>query len=91
MAESKKADRAFRDDRERFFRECEKYTTVLYDTLTAEEQKELKIAITCWHNMTEIEGYPDIDFPLQIPSFMKPVLFSQHKKGEKQKRDPDFE
>lgn len=91
MNAAEKADRAFKDDRERFFRECEKYTTVLYDTLTDEQKKELKIAITCWHNMTEIEGYPDIDFPLEVPSFMKPVLFSRHKKGEAAGKDPDFD
>ena len=91
MTDSERGDRAFKDDRERFFKECEKFTTVLYDTLTEEQKKELKVAINCWNNMTEIEGYPDIDFPLQIPSFMNPVLFSGHKKGEKKNPDPDFD
>lgn len=32
--------------------------------------------------MTDLPDYPDIDFPLAIPYFMKVKTFFTHKKGE---------
>ena len=42
--------------------------------------------------MTDLPDYPDIDFPLYIPSFVKVKTFSTHKKGEVESEfvDPDF-
>ena len=78
------ADIAFKQDRERFFKEADKYETISYfsDRLTEEEKSELANAKRDWRNMTELPDYPDIDFPLAIPSFMKVKTFSTHKKGE---------
>lgn len=88
------ADIAFKQDRERFFREADKFEMVSYlsEKLTAKEKSELAKAKECWRNMTELKGYPDIDFPLYIPSFVKVKTFSTHKKGEEESEfvDPDF-
>ena len=88
------ADIAFKQDRERFFREADKFEMVSYlsDRLTEKEKSEQKKKKRDWRNMTELKGYPDIDFPLYIPSFVKVKTFSTHKKGEEESEfvDPDF-
>ena len=88
------ADIAFKQDRERFFREVDKFEMVSYlsGRLTEKEKSELAKAKEDWRNMTELKGYPDIDFPLYIPSFVKVKTFSTHKKGEVESEfvDPDF-
>lgn len=94
MFDKNKADIAFKQDRERFFREADKFEMVSYlsDRLTEKEKSELAKAKRDWRNMTELKGYPDIDFPLVIPSFVKVKTFSTHKKGEVESEfvDPDF-
>ena len=94
MFDKVKADIAFRQDRERFFREADKYESVSYlaNSLSAKEKKELEEAKEIWRDMTDIENYPDIDFPLFIPSFLKVKTFSTHKAGVKESKisDPDF-
>lgn len=99
------ADTAFKQDRERFFKEADKYEMISYlkESLSDEQKTELAEAQTAWRNMTDLPDYPDIDFPLAIPSFMQVKTFSTHKKGEgleeqesvsapKKKKvpDPDF-
>lgn len=85
------ADIAFKQDRERFFKEADKYETISYlsDRLTEEEKSELAKAKRDWRNMTDLPDYPDIDFPLAIPSFMKVKTFSTHKKGEVVEEQPE--
>lgn len=94
MFDKVKADIAFKQDRERFFREADKFEMVSYlsEKLTAKEKSELAKAKEDWRNMTVLKGYPDIDFPLYIPSFVKVKTFSTHKKGEVESEfvDPDF-
>ena len=84
MFDKKIADIAFKQDRERFFKEADKYETISYlrESLSDKQKKELEQAKTDWRNMTDLPDYPDIDFPLAIPSFMKVKTFSTHKKGE---------
>ena len=84
MFDKKIADIAFKQDRERFFKEADKYELIscLHESLSDEQKKELEKAKTDWRNMTDLPDYPDIDFPLAIPSFMKVKTFSTHKKGE---------
>ena len=84
MFDKKIADIAFKQDRERFFKEADKYEMISYlrENLSDEQKKELEKAKTDWRNMTDLPDYPDIDFPLAIPSFMKVKAFSTHKKGE---------
>ena len=94
MFDKNTADIAFKQDRERFFREADKFEMVSYlsDRLTEKEKSALAKAKEYWRNMTELKGYPDIDFPLYIPSFVKVKTFSTHKKGEVESEfvDPDF-
>ena len=94
MFDKNKADIAFKQDRERFFREADKFEMVSYlsDRLTEKEKSELAKAKKAWRNMTDLPDYPDIDFPLYIPSFVKVKTFSTHKKGEAESEfvDPDF-
>ena len=94
MFDKNKADIAFKQDRERFFREADKFEMVSYlsDRLTEKEKSELAKAKRDWRNMTDLPDYPDIDFPLVIPSFVKVKTFSTHKKGEVESEfvDPDF-
>lgn len=84
MFDKKIADIAFKQDRERFFKEADKYEMISYlrESLSVEQKKELEQAKTDWRNMTDLPDYPDIDFPLAIPSFMKVKTFSTHKKDE---------
>ena len=84
MFDKKIADIAFKQDRERFFKEADKYEIIsyLHESLSDEQKKELEQSKTDWRNMTDLPDYPDIDFPLAIPSFMKAKTFSTHKKGE---------
>ena len=84
MFDKKIADIAFKQDRERFFKEADKYEMISYlrVSLSNEQKKELEQTKTGWRNMTDLPDYPDIDFPLAIPSFMKVKTFSTHKKGE---------
>ena len=84
MFDKKIADIAFKQDRERFFKEADKYEMISYlrENLSDKQKKELEQAKTDWRNMTDLPDYPDIDFPLTIPSFMKVKTFSTHKKGE---------
>lgn len=94
MFDKVKADIAFKQDRERFFRESDKFEMVSYlsEKLTAKEKAELEESKEAWRNMTELKDYPDIDFPLHIPSFVKVKTFTTHKKGEVESKsvDPDF-
>ena len=94
MFDKNTADIAFKQDRERFFREADKFEMVSYlsDRLTEKEKSELAKAKKAWRNMTDLPDYPDIDFPLYIPSFVKVKTFSTHKKGEVESEfvDPDF-
>ena len=84
MFDKKIADIAFKQDRERFFKESDKYEMISYlrESLSDEQKKELEQTKTDWRNMTDLPDYADIDFPLAIPSFMKVKTFSTHKKGE---------
>ena len=95
MFDKNTADIAFKQDRERFFREADKFEMVSYlsDRLTEKEKSELAKAKRDWRNMTELKGYPDIDFPLYIPSFVKVKTFSTHKKGDNiaLNKDVDFD
>ena len=45
-------------------------------------KKELKDTQKAWRDMTDLPDYPDINFPLYIPSFLKVKTFSTHTKGE---------
>ena len=85
------ADIAFKQDRERFFKEADKYETISYlsDRLTEKEKSELAKAKRDWRNMTDVPDYPDMDLPLDIPSFMKVKTFSTHKKGEDVEEQPE--
>ena len=85
------ADIAFKQDRERFFKESDKYEMISYlvNSLSDEQKKELEQAKTDWRNMTDLPDYPDIDFPLAIPSFLKVKTFSTHKKGEDVEEQPE--
>ena len=84
MFNKEMADIAFKQDRERFFKEADKYEMISYlsDGLTEKEKSELAKAKRDWRSMTDLPDYPDIDFPLAIPSFIKVKTFSTHKKGE---------
>lgn len=84
MSNNKKADEAFKEDRLRFFLVADKYETISYlkESLSEEQKAELKKAQQEWRDMTELEDYPDIDFPLYTPSFLSVKFFSSHKKGE---------
>ena len=94
MFDKIKADIAFKQDRERFFSEADKFEVIPFfaEKLTSKEKAELAEAKEAWRNMTELKGYPDIDFPLATPSFVKVKTFSTHKKGEEGNKasDPDF-
>lgn len=92
MFDKKRADIAFKQDRERFFKEADKYETIPYllNSLSESEKQELAEAKEAWRNMTELKDYPDIDFPLYIPSFMKVKTFSTHKKGEDVEEQPEL-
>ena len=85
------ADIAFRQDRERFFKEADKYETIPYllNNLYESEKQELAEAKEAWRNMTDLPDYPDIDFPLYIPPFLKVKTFSTHKKGEGMEEQPE--
>ena len=84
MFDKERADLAFKEDRERFFKEADKYEMIPYlqESLSEEEKKELKDAQKAWRDMTDLPDYPDIDFPLYIPSFLKVKTFSTHTKSE---------
>ena len=45
-------------------------------------KKELKDAQKAWRDMTDLPDYPDINFPLYIPSFLKVKTFSTHTKSK---------
>lgn len=85
------ADIAFKQDRERFFKEADKYEMIPYllNSLSESEKQELAEAKEAWRNMTDLPDYPDIDFPLAIPSFIKVKTFSTHKKGEDVEEQPE--
>lgn len=85
------ADIAFKQDRERFFKEADKYETIPYllNNLYENEKQELEEAKEAWRNMTDLPDYPDIDFPLYIPHFLKVKTFSTHKKGESMEEQPE--
>ena len=95
MFDKVKADIAFKQDRERFFREADKFEMVSYlsDRLTEKEKSELAKAKKAWRNMTALSDYPDIDFPLAVPKFINVKLFSSHKKGDNiaLNKDVDFD
>ena len=95
MFDKNTADIAFKQDRERFFREADKFEMVSYlsDRLTEKEKSELAKAKKDWRDMTKLKDYPDIDFPLTVPKFMNVKLFSSHKKGVgiAFKKDVDFD
>lgn len=94
MFDRKNADVAFRQDRERFFNAADKFDSVpfLAAKLSDEQKKELEKARKEWRDMTAMENYPDIDFPLYVPDFVEVKLFSSHKKNAEaeEKKDPDF-
>ena len=92
MFNRKNADIAFRQDRERFFNAADNCEGVAFlaEQLTATQKKELEKAKKEWREMTELENYPDIDFPLAVPDFVKVKLFSSHKKNTEEKKDVDF-
>ena len=85
------ADIAFKQDRERFFKEADKYEMISYlsDGLTEKEKSELAKAKRDWRSMTDLPDYPDIDFPLYIPPFLKVKTVSTHKKGEGMEEQPE--
>lgn len=85
------ADTAFKQDRERFFKEADKYEMIYYlkESLSEEQKTELAEAQTAWRNMTDLPDYPDIDFPLPVPSFMQVKTVSTHKKGEDVEERPE--
>ena len=91
MFNKEMADIAFKQDRERFFKEADKYEMVpyLFESLSDEQKKELEQAKTDWRNMTDLPDYPDIDFPLAIPSFMKVRTITNQKKGEDVEEQPE--
>lgn len=92
MFDKKLADIAFKQDRERFFKVADEYESISYlnASLADDELKELEEARAAWRNMTDLTDYPDIDFPLHIPSFMKVKTFSTHKKGEDVEEQPEL-
>lgn len=92
MFDKKNADIAFKQDRERFFNAADKFESVPYlaGQLTDAQKKELEKAKEEWRGMTEIENYPDIDFPLYVPDFVNVKIFSSHKKNTVENIDPDF-
>ena len=91
MFNKEMADIAFKQDRERFFKEADKYEMVSYlsDRLTEKEKSELTKAKRDWRSMTDLPDYPDIDFPLAIPSFIKVKTLKKNKKGEDVEEQPE--
>ena len=94
MFDKVNADVAFKEDRERFFTEADKFSIpYLADKLTDKQKEELENARTKWRDMTKLKDYPDIDFPLAVPKFINVKLFSSHKKGDNiaLNKDVDFD
>ena len=73
-------NQAWKEDRERFFKVTDKY---LAGVIPLDEDKliELKACVKVWRDISLMEGYPDIDFPLSIPSWLKVNFMSSHTKG----------
>ncbi|MBN1499761.1 MAG: hypothetical protein JW982_06395 [Spirochaetes bacterium] len=76
---------ASKEDRERLFKVTDVYAITNNRGLSEKQIDELEECKNKWRDMTSIKGYPDIDFPLSIPSWLKnPYFASCWKKGDKE-------
>lgn len=64
---------ASKEDRERFFRVAD---AIHLQPKYAEHLTELEKLKQMWRDMTDLPGYPDIDFPLVLPSWFPRVNFA---------------
>lgn len=64
---------ASKEDRERFFKIAD---TLHLQPKYAEHLDELEVTKQQWRDMTIIENYPDINFPLASPEWFPTVHFA---------------
>jgi hypothetical protein len=83
---------ASKEDRERFFKVADVYAITQNRGLSEIQIEELEKARDEWRDMTNMKGYPDIDFPLPIPKWMNnPYFASSWKKGEKDENEKNVD
>lgn len=75
-------------DRERFFKKADVYAITNNRDLSPEQIAELETLRNQWRNITDLPDYPDVDFPLPLPSwFPNPYFASRWNKGYLNKMD----
>ncbi len=68
-------DLAAKQDRERFFAVADSMT---FQPKYAEYLAELAEVKQAWRDMTSIENYPEIDWPLTLPEWFAEVKFASN-------------
>lgn len=66
-------DTAAREDRERFFKVAD---AMAFQPKYSDKTDEIESIKQVWRDMTDIEGYPFVDFPLALPDWFPKVYFA---------------
>lgn len=66
-------DLAAKQDRERFFAVAD---TLSFQPKYAEYFSELSILKQTWRDMTSLENWPEVDWPLELPEWFPAVKFA---------------
>lgn len=64
---------ATKQDRERFFKVAD---TIHLQPKYKEHLEELEVIKQAWRDMTKLPSYPEIKFPLELPSWFPKVNFA---------------
>lgn len=76
---------AIKEDRERFFKKADVYVITNNRGLTETQIAELEVLRGQFRDVTSLEGFPDIDWPIKLPEwFPNPYFASSFKKGDMQ-------
>jgi len=73
---------ASKEDRERLFKVLDVYLITNNRGLTDAQIIEVDECRESWRDMTTIKGYPNIDFPLPVPSWINNPHFASSWKKE---------
>lgn len=79
----KQMDEAIREGREQFFKVAD---TIHLQPKYADKLEELEAIKQQWRDITLLEGYPEIDFPLTLPEWFPKVKFYSHFKADYAKK-----
>ena len=80
-----------REDRSRFFKKADVYAITNNLGLTSEQVAELEASRQQWRDMTILQDFPDVDWPLPVPSWFPDCGFaSRWEKGDKAKWEEEL-